>query len=438
MEHEGAYANLLLPSLLHKYSISGRDAGFIQEISFGVIRQKQFYEQVIAIAAGRRLEDIDPNALIVLRIGAYQILDMRVPNHASVNESVELAKAKCSKSAVGFVNAVLRKISRNSRKDWLSRLTEGKSNSDELLAIQSSHPLWIVRAIRAALTSRSLTSELADALYVNNEPANVQVVALPGLLEVAELPNDLTTAGPASPIGAEIQGNPSDLVAVQQGIARVQDQGSQLMALALAETEIECQDQSWLDLCAGPGGKSALLAAMAKSRAIKLVCNEPQPHRANLVRQALKPIDKSVEVLEVDGRILKSNELFSRILLDAPCTGLGALRRRPEARWRKTPKDLDVLTKLQRELLENAWQLLEPGGVLAYVTCSPHVSETTAQVSYMESRYGAKLRLLNASQVLNKINPWLALDESFYTAQLWPHRHKTDAMFVALFVKRLG
>lgn len=438
VEQEDAYANLLLPRLLEKSSISGRDAGFIQELAFGTIRQKEIYQSIIEKASGRSLSDIDPMALIVLRLGAYQILDMRVPDHAAVNESVELSKKYGSRSASGFVNAVLRNISKKSKTEWLAVLTAGVSDADERLSIETSHPLWIVKAIKGALNSRSISGELASALEVNNIPARVSLAAMPGFFAPEDFQKIGVDKGPASPIGATIGGNPSDLAEVRDGTVRVQDQGSQLVTLALVQAEIQCEDQNWLDLCAGPGGKSALLAALAKQRGSRLLCNEPQKHRASLVRKALGPIDKSVEVMEKDGRELISEVKFSRILLDAPCTGLGALRRRPEARWRKSPDDLNQLTQLQRELLVNAWTLLAPGGVLAYVTCSPHLAETTAQVAWAEAKFGAKANLINANEILNEISPVLELNAKFKTAQLWPHRDATDAMFLALFRKSLG
>lgn len=438
VEQEDAYANLLLPSMLAKSSITGRDAGFIQELAFGAIRQKQLYELIIESASGRAISEIDPTALIVLRLGAYQILNMRVPDHAAVNESVELSKKFGSKSASGFVNAVLRKISKKTKSEWLSILLKGVSDPDQQLAIQTSHPVWIVKSLRAALNSRSVSRELARALEVNNIPAKVSLAAMPGLFAPEEFRKIGAENGPASPIGATMTGNPSDHAEVREGIVRVQDQGSQLVALALVEAEVECEDSYWLDLCAGPGGKSALLAALAKQRGSKLICNEPQKHRASLLRNALGAIDKTVEVLEQDGRELTSDIKFSRILLDAPCTGLGALRRRPEARWRKSVDDLDQLSKLQRELLSNAWDMLAPGGVLAYVTCSPHLAETTAQVAWAEVNFGVTANLVNANQILNTISPVLELDTKFKTAQLWPHRNSTDAMFLALFRKSLG
>ena len=436
IDNDDSYANLLLPVLLKRAGLEGRDAGFVQELAFGTIRNKLLYEKIIQQASSRDLSAIEPAALLVLLLGTHQLLDMRVPLHAAINETVNLAKAKASKGSVGFVNAVLRKVSANSKDAWIDLLTAKLSELDAL-STQYSHPVWIVNAFKAALASRKAESELEHLLESNNIPAKVSLVALPGLSTREDLaaPENF---GPASPLGVQITGSPSNIEAVRSGHARVQDQGSQLMVLALLAAELKCRDTNWLDMCAGPGGKAALLAACSKQRGVELVCNEVSTHRAELVRSALAPLGEVLVTTE-DGRDLGDQQTkYSRILLDAPCTGLGALRRRPESRWRRTTDDLVDLTKLQRELLESAWKALEPGGVLAYVTCSPHLSETTAQVAWAEGRFKSDLELVNANEILNVVNPELGLDESFRTSQLWPHTHGTDAMFLALFRKSIG
>jgi 16S rRNA (cytosine967-C5)-methyltransferase len=180
------------------------------------------------------------------------------------------------------------------------------------------------------------------------------------------------------------------------------------------------------------------MSAVATQRSVLFEANEVSLHRAKLVEQALEPISK-VKVSIGDGRqIGASGERYSRVLLDAPCTGLGALRRRPESRWRKKPTDIPELSKLQKELFEASWDALLPGGVLGYVTCSPHLSETTALVAWAESKYRDNLELLSANAILNVINPDLGLDTAFRTTQLWPQIHGTDAMFIALFRKKVN
>jgi 16S rRNA (cytosine967-C5)-methyltransferase len=234
---------------------------------------------------------------------------------------------------------------------------------------------------------------------------------------------------------------------VRDGSTRVQDVGSQLVARALAAVDLgdggpagsTADGERWLDLCAGPGGKAALLGALARQHGASLLANEPAPHRAKLVRQALAAVPHEVwHVRTGDGREVGSEmaESFDRVLVDVPCTGLGALRRRPESRWRRTPKDLVDLGPLQRELLKSALDAVKPGGVVAYVTCSPHPAETTAVVSDA-LRKRDDLELLDAGAALDSVSLTGQLEAGHeLTAQLWPHRHRTDAMFLALIHKK--
>jgi 16S rRNA (cytosine967-C5)-methyltransferase len=292
-----------------------------------------------------------------------------------------------------------------------------------------------VKALQQALALDGRESELQDLLLADNIAPLVSLVALPGLTKKSDF-EDLPI-GPASPIGAQLDsGDPNNLVAFREGRIRVQDQGSQLAALALVEAKAISPGEKWLDLCAGPGGKAALLAAEAKVNSAQLTCNEIAPHRAKLVEQALNVVDRKIQVTVEDGRTYANNNQnkFDRILLDAPCTGLGALRRRPESRWRKAQADVAELSHLQEQLLQSAWDCLKPGGVLAYVTCSPHLAETNAIVDWAKKKLTG-LDLLDANAVLAGLNPNLHLNRNRKTAQLWPHIHQTDAMFIALLAK---
>ena len=237
------------------------------------------------------------------------------------------------------------------------------------------------------------------------------------------------TPGPYSPHAVRLgEGDPGALAAVQHGRAGVQDEGSQLMALALAAAPVQGPDRLWVDLCAGPGGKAALLDVLARERGARLVAFEAQHHRSRLVRRS-----GVANVLTADARRPPmAPGSADRILLDAPCSGLGALRRRPEVRWRRSPSDLPALTRLQGELLDGAARLLRPGGVLAYVTCSPHLAETTVPVLDVLRRF-PELEQLDARPLLAGV-PDLGDGPA---VQLWPHLHGTDAMHLTL-LRRTG
>lgn len=438
VELEDAYANLLLPKLLSASRLEQRDLALAQELAFGTLRWQLFYDRIIEECAKRYSDEIDIKTLVVLRLGAHQLLGMRVPAHAALDETVELAKQFVSRGAAGFVNGVLRRVSERSREAWLSAVLHGLENPHERLAVEFSHPIWVVRALEQALKLDGRESELSDLLLADNIAPLVSLVALPGLAQQRDF-EDLPI-GPASPIGAQLDGgDPNNLKAFREGRIRVQDQGSQLATLALIKSSKIADGEKWLDICAGPGGKAALLAAEAKLQGATLICNEVSPHRAKLVKQALANVDSRVLVTTFDGREYSQDhtEEFDRILLDAPCTGLGALRRRPEARWRKTQNNVAELTKLQEELLESAWSCLKPGGVLAYVTCSPHLAETNAIVDWATKKLTG-MSLIDSNDILLKINPNLHLNKARKTSQLWPHLHQTDAMFIALMSKSLG
>lgn len=434
---DDAYANLLLPVRLRRARLSGADAAFATELTYGTLRRRGHYDRVIARAADRGIEAIDPVALDVLRLGAHQLLGMSTPAHAAVGETVELTRRARAARTTGFVNAVLRTISRDDDATWTARLLEGVTDVDERLALAHAHPAWVVRALRASLEREGRAGELEQLLVADNVPPRVTLVALPGLAEAAELGEPSSFAPTAVPSAA---GDPGAHPLVASGRARVQDEGSQLAALALSRARPVSAGERWLDLCAGPGGKAALLAAEARAIGAVLTANEVVPARAELVRRALQAVDAGIEVRVGDGRVIGCDEpaAFDRILLDAPCTGLGALRRRPEARWRKTEHEVAPLAVLQGELLRSAVAALKPGGVLAYVTCSPHVAETTAIVDALLAEYPDDVAPLDARAALAGITRTpLDLGELAHgAAQLWPHRHGTDAMFIQLLTRR--
>ncbi|MDH6239385.1 RsmB/NOP family class I SAM-dependent RNA methyltransferase [Aurantimicrobium minutum] len=433
---DDAYANLALPAKIKEFGLSSNDAGLATELTYGTLRMQGFYDRVIANAAARDIDTIDLVVLNILRMGVHQLLNMRVAQHAAVDESVNLAEHMASLGAVGFVNAVLRRTSRHDLEDWQEFITKDISNTDERLAALYSHPVWIVRALKQSLEAEDRGEELENLLASDNVNPRVTLVELPGFVDA----NDEVEGEPTkySPLGMSLNtgGDPTRFARVREGVVRVQDEGSQLAALVLSRHHEITPGEKWLDMCAGPGGKAALLAAEATLGGAVLTANEVIPGRSDLVRKALAILpDVNVVIGDgVDIGLVQPNT-FDRILLDAPCTGLGALRRRPEARWRKSPKDVGDLTALQAQLLTSALQALKPGGVLAYVTCSPHLAETRAIVEGA-LRKNQKVSELDARSVLSKVAmESMDIAGDSLSVQLWPHRHGTDAMFISLLTK---
>lgn len=442
---DDAYANLRLPALLRERRLSPRDAALATELTYGSLRWQGSLDAVLAHGSSRPLADLDPAVLVLLRLGAYQLLHLRIPAHAAVSATVDLAPDR----ARGYVNAVLRRVSERTWPQWLELLAPPERI--ERLALATAHPTWVVRAFADALGS---PSELEAALAADNERPVVHLIARPGRITRAELlaaAGPDAAAGPWSPYAVRLRGgNPGDLAAVRDGRAAVQDEGSQLIALAAAgaapsggatsagpaaaaddETAAmtRTRQPTWLDLAAGPGGKAALLAALAADRGARLVANELAPHRAGLVARSLR--GTGALTVCADGLLPAwAPGSFDLVLLDAPCTGLGALRRRPEARWRREPADVPRLAGLQLALLGSAVAATRVGGVVLYATCSPHLAETVGVVGDLLHQR-PELR----QEDLRPFFPGLTQLGEGPHVQLWPHRHGTDAMFAALLRK---
>ncbi|TGD90381.1 rRNA small subunit methyltransferase B [Mycolicibacterium sp. CH28] len=427
-----AYANLVLPAMLAERGVTGRDAAFATELAYGSCRTTGLLDAVIASAAGRPTEQIDPVLLDLLRLGTYQLLRTNVAPHAAVSTTVEQAGIEFDSVRAGFVNGVLRTISGRDEASWVAELAP-PATTDPIghLAFVHAHPRWIAQAFADALGVGA--GELEAALAADDARPGVHLSARPGVLTAADLAAEVDGAvGRYSPYAVYLGGgDPGRLAAVRAGKALVQDEGSQLVAQALTLAPVVGEDGGrWLDLCSGPGGKTALIAAIAAQRGAGVTAIEPAPRRADMVEQNTRGLP--VEVLRVDGREAPLQPgTFDRVLVDAPCTGLGALRRRPEARWRRSPADVPVLAKLQRELLAAAIALTRPGGVVLYATCSPHLAETVGVVSDALRRH--PVTALDA-------RPLFAPAEQLGGGphvQLWPHRHGTDAMFATALQKDL-
>jgi 16S rRNA (cytosine967-C5)-methyltransferase len=441
----GAYANLLLPSLLAERGLHGRDAALATELAYGTLRGRGTYDAVLAACSTRPLADIDPPLLDVLRLGTHQLLATRIGPHAAVATSVTLARAAAGAGAAGFANAVLRRVATRDLESWIGAVAPDRA-ADPVgyLAVRTSHPGWIVAAVSEALGEEPVTGlPLTEAaLAANGTRPQVALCAVPGLASTADLVAHGARAARWSPFGAYTDGgDPAGLPEVRQGRAAVQDEASQLAALALARADAGrpdggpgASDRRWLDLCAGPGGKARLLAGLAAGRGARLVASDVREHRARLVRGAIPAAGAAAIVADGTEPAWRPAS-FDRVIADVPCSGLGALRRRPDARWRKSPADVAVLGPLQRSLLRSAVNAARPGGVIAYVTCSPHVAETRAVVGEVTAARDDVL-LLDAPALLSEVPDLACPGPGGRYAQFWPHLHGTDAIFLALLQRR--
>lgn len=447
VREDGAYANLVLPPILDAARLDRRDAGFATALAYGALRLSGRYDAILARCIDRPLERVDGVVLDALRLGAHQLLGMRVPSHAAVSATVELAAHAAGRGASSFVNAVLRKVAAKDLDAWLAEAREAAPDELTALAAVESHPVWIAKALRQALVVNGRDpGELTSLLAADNADPEVVLCARPGLIETERLAVEARRAvgdeprlGDTSPYAVVLPGgDPGRIPAVRSSRAGVEDEGSQLIALMASEPAISGRDERWLDMCAGPGGKAALLAARAAQRGVRLTANEVAPHRARLVEAAVRAIpDGVVDIRCGDGRQIGLDEpgRYDRVLVDAPCTGLGSLRRRPEARWRRDPKDVTELAALQRQLLLSALSAVRRGGLVAYVTCSPHALETSLVVKDALSRAtreGMSIEALHAGNAATRIAPRPPAGADREQLQLWPHLDGTDAMFCAL------
>lgn len=436
---DDAYANIAWPRVLDHHRLTGRDAGFATELAYGSLRWRGRHDAILAACVDRPLDTLQPELHNALRLGVHQLHNMRVSDHAAVGETVEVVRQTVNAGAAGFANAVLRRVARGgSAKDWLEHLEAGGRlpslavDPVRHLSVTTSHPTWIVAAVHDALAASLPLRTWADTteeLLADNTAGTVTLAARTvdrdTLLRRLADQGIAARRGTLSRLAVKVDSvNPARITEVATGAAGVQDEGSQVVALALADAELAGSDSRWLDMCAGPGGKAALLAGRVAERGGSLTAVELHQHRAQLVRSALRPVRGQHTTLVADAITADIGSGYDRVLLDAPCTGLGALRRRPEARWRRTPDDLAELTAVQRRLLTKALEVVRPGGLVLYVTCSPHLAETEAVVAGAERLGG---QMVDWSQCTSPRGPVPRA-----SLRLWPGRDDTDGMFAAL------
>lgn len=422
VNQRSGYSNLLLPQALSASNLDERDRGFTTELVYGTLRMQGLYDYIFTRISDRPWAEVDPDIVDLARMGAHQIFTMRTPLHAAVSATVDVARKQLGESKGSFINALMRKASAQELDMWLEPISE-TGDQVKRLAITHSHPEWIVSAYFDLLKDISLVEA---ELISNNTPAQPTLVAWPGSSTQEELVALGAEPTRFSQYGARFNGAPGSLEIVRHRKAGVQDEGSQLVASIFAQ--VSAAAPTTLDLCAGPGGKAALLAHIAAQSDRDFVANEISEPRAKLVKNVIGKFG----VITGDGRdIAQHGRTFSAILADVPCTGLGALRRRPEVRWRRSIKDLAPLLELQMELSEAAISVLEPGGFFGYATCSPHFAETTGQVRAILKKH-PELTLLDLTNYLPE-NLEGALREG--SLSLWGHKHGTDSMFLAIFVK---
>lgn len=427
IEKEHSYADILLDRELSLDQITGPDRGLLTELVYGILRRQGTLDHIVRQFSSTHLEKLERSVLLLLRLGLYQLFFLdRVPASAAVNETVKLAHIH-SPRAAGFINAVLRQADRKREAlVWPDR----ESNPVAYISARYSQPEWIVREWFAQLgliecedLSRVMSEAPPLTIRVNTLKTTreglharlLQEGARAELCKYSQLGMQLSPSGPFAL-----------LPSFREGLFTVQDEASQLVARILAPEP----GQKVLDLCAAPGGKATCLAEMMGNLGSILACDS-QPRRLGQVAALAGRLGTSIisSLLMDASAPLKGlkGERFDRVLVDAPCSGLGVLRRNPEGKWWKSPDDFKSLSERQGKILAHAADAVAPGGLLVYATCSTSVSENEEVVDDFLSR--------NNDYVLEDVRlliPCLAAlcSEKGYLRS-WPHLHGMDGFFAA-------
>ncbi|GIU96571.1 MAG: putative Fmu protein [Actinomycetota bacterium] len=406
---EGAYSNRVVPSLLARSGLDGRDRRFAADLAYGALRARLPIDRAIELVAGRPVERITPGARHALRLGAYQLLWANVAPHAAVDATVALVNPR----ERGFVNAVLRRLAEASP-------DPPDGDDPEAVALRTGLAAWAVRELGRVLAAdeveaaaRALAAPAPLTLRANRcrvEPAALEaaIAATGRAVEPGRLdPDCLRLAG----------GDPSELPGFRDGWFAVQDEASVVAVRLLAPAPGE----RVLDACAGPGGKAAFAACLVGPEGL-VVAADVHPARAGLVRRSAQRLGERVAVLVQDARRPAVRGGFDRVLVDAPCTGIGSARRRPELLWRVEAGSASRLARLQVAIAASAAELLRPGGRLVYAVCTFPRAETDAACDAL---------LRHRPDLVPLATP--GPDATTARHRLWPHRHGTDAMFIATF-----
>ena len=408
---QGAYSNLTLSGALQRSDLSARDRALASELAYGTIRRRGSIDWLVAPLLDRPLADARPSGLALLRLGAYQILFTRIPPHAAVSETVALAHPK----ERGFVNAVLRRVA-SSVPQW----PQGQADAD--ISVRTGLSEWAVGELRRYAgdavedAAEALAQRAPVTLRTNTCRSSVEdLESALGEARVRTIRGDLHRSSLLMESGA-----PVDLPGFREGWFAVQDQASSFVVDAL---DPQLGDRV-LDACAGPGGKAAHIACLVGAEG-RLVAGDLAVQRARLVTGTADRLGVRVLVLAQDGRRPALRGGFDRVLVDAPCSGIGSARRRPELLWRADKRDLSSLARLQVGIATAAAELLRPGGRLVYSVCTFPRAETDAVCD-------ALLRRVPALEPVALVGP----DGPAERIRLWPHIHGTDAMFLAGFQLR--
>ncbi|RAP78700.1 16S rRNA (cytosine(967)-C(5))-methyltransferase RsmB [Paenibacillus montanisoli] len=430
----GAYSNLQLNRALQEAQLSRPDAGLATELVYGTIQHQRYLDDRLSILVTKGFQKLTPWVLALLRMSAYQLLMLdRIPPHAAVNEAVVIAKRRGHSGISGMVNGVLRNMERR-----LSELKQPieRDNPAERIGIAHSYPDWLVRRWIDAYGE----AEAERICAAGNEPPHSSLRVNPLRLSRDKAIGMLKESG-FDAAGSRLSdaavivsggGNLAQSEGYQSGLWSLQDESSMLVAEVCAPAP----GMKVLDCCAAPGGKTTHLAELMEDRG-QVIANDVHPHKKQLIEeQAARLGLQTVQAVTGDALDLAARfepESFDLVLLDAPCSGFGVIRRKPEIKWTKSEADVHAIAGLQSDLLQVAAKLVRPGGTLVYSTCTIEREENERQVErFLETHPAFKLDADWSPKVLRPLREGRAVDDSFGgMVQLLPQQFGSDGFFIA-------
>jgi 16S rRNA (cytosine967-C5)-methyltransferase len=435
VEQDGAYSNLELNRRLKEAELSAADAGLATELVYGTIARRNTIDYYLERFVAKGVVKLQPWVRSLLRISVYQIIYLdRIPEHAVVSEAVNLAKKLGHQGISGMVNGVLRNMIRNREQLHIpSHLPAA-----ERISLEHSHPLWMVeRWIRQY--GEATTEAICRA---NNEPPAVSVRVNTTMTTREKMMEEMVRSGAVveasrlSPDGILVRsgGNMALTSWYRDGLFSVQDESSMLVAEAVAPEE----GQRVLDCCAAPGGKTAHMAEKMQDRG-HIIANDVHAHKCELIleqaeRLGLGCIDAVTgDALDLNKRYPEAS--FDRILLDAPCSGLGVIRRKPDVKWSKSASDIKDISSLQRELLDCVAPLLKPGGILVYSTCTIESAENEDMVADFLSRHPEYQAMETSNWSQPETSSWQAVNGG---VQVLPQYAHSDGFYIARLTRTVN
>ncbi|WP_257350144.1 16S rRNA (cytosine(967)-C(5))-methyltransferase RsmB [Pseudalkalibacillus decolorationis] len=432
IERSQAYSNLLLNKSIQKNNLSGKDTGLLTEIVYGTIQRKNTLDFYLIPFIKKPLEKLESWVLVLLRLSVYQMVYLdRVPDHAIINEAVDIAKKRGHKGIVGFVNGVLRNVQRNGVPS-----TDSISEKSKRYAILYSHPEWIINRWTEQFGEHT-TREICE---VNLQPPSVtaRVNLIQSTVEsVIDNLNDeavITERAPLSHSGIRVvSGQLPSTETYQSGKVTIQDESSMLVGLAMDPKPGE----RILDACAAPGGKTTHLSERMENQG-EIIAIDLHPHKVKLIEDQMERLKlTNIETVAMDTRNaaqLMEAASFDRILLDAPCTGLGVIRRKPDIKWTKTPEDIERIQIVQAELLESITRLLKPGGLLVYSTCTIEEKENRHQIERLLGNHPEfEWDTSFYERMPKEVQPYI--NDTKSDLQLLPHHFNSDGFYMACIRK---